>query len=95
MSTPQERREVYSTPRWHRLRSRKLNKNPLCERCQSEGFTVGAKMVHHVVPIRDGGPAFPKLDGLMSLCWPCHRGEHRDQLPGERQNFYEIFKGLE
>ena len=59
----------YNTARWQRLRQRKLRDTPLCEACP--GFTM-ASHVDHVHPISDGGPPFPGLDGLRSLCPPCH-----------------------
>ena len=96
MSTPQERREIYSSRRWQKLRSAKLDENPLCERCQAAGFTVGAKMVHHIRPVREGGDPFPGLDGLLSLCWPCHREQHSGgaTLKGERQKFYAMLEQM-
>ena len=59
----------YNTARWQRLRQRKLRDQPLCEACP--GFTM-ASHVDHVHPISDGGSPFPGLDGLRSLCPPCH-----------------------
>ena len=105
MSTPQERREIYSSRRWQKLRSAKLDENPLCERCQVQGFINGAVMVHHVVPIRNGGEPFPELDGLMSLCWPCHQANHGgeprekvdpvDMMSDERKKMLVAYQGLD
>ena len=96
MSTSRERREVYTTRRWRKLRSEKLDSAPLCERCQVQGFVNGAVMVHHIRPVRDGGSAFPGLDGLMSLCWSCHREQHSGgaALKGERQKFYAMLEQM-
>ncbi len=62
----------YSTPEWARLRERKLAANALCEPCMRRGKLVIATTVDHVVSIASGGPAFPTLDGLMSMCASCH-----------------------
>ena len=104
MSTLQERREVYSTRRWQRLRDEKLDLNPLCEKCDEVGYTVEAKIVHHVVHIRDGGDPFPDIDGLESLCWSCHSSHHaghqreKDHLKNmsdEQQKYYERIKKMD
>jgi len=62
----------YCTSKWQRLRLAKLNADPLCYACALRGETVEANTVDHVKPISQGGPAFPELEGLLSLCAPCH-----------------------
>lgn len=62
----------YSTAAWQRLRRAKLSETPLCEPCARRGLHVIAEHVDHVVSIRSGGPAFPALAGLRSLCASCH-----------------------
>lgn len=62
----------YSTARWQRLRIAKLSETPLCETCTRRGLHVIAEHVDHVVSIKSGGHAFPSMDGLRSLCPPCH-----------------------
>ena len=62
----------YSTARWQRLRRAKLSERPLCETCERRGLKVIAGHVDHVVSIASGGHAFPSMDGLRSLCPPCH-----------------------
>lgn len=62
----------YSTARWRRLRSLKLATDPLCEPCTAAGRLTVANTVDHDVPISAGGPAFPGLDGLTSMCPSCH-----------------------
>ena len=79
MSTPEERRTIYATKKWHRLRSAKLDSQPLCEICLKHDMTVGAKVVHHIHSVRFGGDPFPDLDGLESLCWHCHNDRHKGE----------------
>lgn len=62
----------YSTARWQRLRKAKLSEAPLCQTCQRRGRKVIAEHVDHVVAMAKGGPAFPTMDGLRSLCASCH-----------------------
>lgn len=62
----------YNTQTWARLRRAHLSVEPLCRGCHAEGRLKSADTVDHVVPISDGGPAFPGHDGLASYCGPCH-----------------------
>jgi 5-methylcytosine-specific restriction enzyme A len=75
----------YNTANWQRLRKLKLNVNTLCEMCFPRGRLEPAVHVDHIVAIKDGGEAFPPLDGLMSLCLPCHN----EKTFGKR----DVFKG--
>ncbi|WP_197940693.1 HNH endonuclease signature motif containing protein [Sphingomonas sp. HMP6] len=61
----------YNTARWKRLRLAHLAIEPLCRGCAPHRITP-ANTVDHVVPMSDGGPAFPSHDGLASYCPPCH-----------------------
>lgn len=62
----------YNTGNWQRLRLAKLASAPLCEPCERSGRITPAKHVDHIVSIASGGPAFPELSGLMSMCPSCH-----------------------
>ena len=76
MSTKQERREVYHTPRWRALRERALQKAGfLCETCRAEGLIVAARLVHHKKAIREGGEPFAD-ENLVALCNECHIKAH-------------------
>lgn len=65
----------YSTAAWRRLRLAKLTADPLCHPCELRGRTTLAKAVDHIVAMAKGGPAFPPLDGLMSMCEACHNAK--------------------
>ena len=60
----------YDTVQWHRLRTAHLSIEPLCRGCKPR--TVMANTVDHIVPISEGGLAFPGHDGLASYCTACH-----------------------
>lgn len=62
----------YNTSTWQRLRAAKLSTQPVCEPCERRGRTVLAEAVDHIIEINKGGPAFPPLSGLMSMCTSCH-----------------------
>lgn len=63
---------IYDTTRWRKLRAKKLKANPLCEVCERQGKLTPARAVDHRIAINAGGPAFPPLDGLASLCLSHH-----------------------
>ncbi|WP_370640639.1 HNH endonuclease signature motif containing protein [Xanthobacter sp. NFH-44] len=44
----------------------------MCRGCAGEGRLTRANTVDHVVPISEGGSAFPGHDGLASYCPSCH-----------------------
>lgn len=62
----------YNTAAWARLRAAHLALEPGCRGCAEQGRLRPANTVDHIVPIRDGGPAFPDHDGLASYCPSCH-----------------------
>ena len=96
MSTPTERKEIYGTTRWRRLRDYKLDVNPLCEECERNGLTVAADLVHHVKPISEGGDPFPEIDGLESLCTPCHSSHHSaKELTEQQKQFYKLLDSMD
>ena len=61
-----EHRKLYNSRRWAMARRKQIVENPLCERCGAV-----AQEAHHVVPLREGGDPYD-LNGLASLCKPCH-----------------------
>lgn len=71
----------YNLARWQKTRRAYGAKNPLCEVCLGKGITKVKDLVHHIVPIADGGDWY-RWDNLMSLCTACHGiihgKEHKD-----------------
>jgi 5-methylcytosine-specific restriction protein A len=64
----------YSSVKWRRIRAYKLKQSPLCEMCLKQGKIVPAKIIHHIIPRKDGGT--DDFDNLMSLCHYCHNKIH-------------------
>lgn len=56
---------------WFRLRAMHLREFPLCCACAAP-----ATLVHHRVPLNDGGERLSQ-ENLASMCKPCHEGEHK------------------
>jgi 5-methylcytosine-specific restriction endonuclease McrA len=61
---------AYNNRRWQAIRNATLNREPLCRHCAALGFTTAAKMVDHILPIKQGGTSEPS--NLQPLCWKCH-----------------------
>ncbi len=61
----------YQSANWRRLRANFLRLHPLCRVCARKEQTVPAKVVDHIVPIKDGGGRFDTAN-LQSLCVSCH-----------------------
>jgi 5-methylcytosine-specific restriction protein A len=59
---------------WQKVRAAYLAAHPLCETCLAEDKCVPAAMVHHHVPLADGGNNAPI--NLQSLCASCHGSHH-------------------
>lgn len=68
--------DVYSNPRWKKLRSYKLCINPVCEVCSANGKTTMTQEVHHIVPFSIRPDLAYDIDNLMSVCIECHKELH-------------------
>lgn len=66
--------ERYHSPAWNKIRKMKLNKDPLCEECMEAGRYTKATLVHHRLPLSEGGGNNP--ENLESLCAACHNRIH-------------------
>ena len=77
-----ERRRIYNSRRWQRLRAVKFMNNPLCEVCAAQGRTIPAEDIHHLVsfmstddPIQRQWLAYD-YSNLQSVCKRCHQMIH-------------------
>jgi len=76
------RRLVYNTRRWRRLRELALDRSGgLCERCEKNGMTVPAAVVHHVEPVARRPELAWELGNLECLCRRCHDEAHAPDGP--------------
>lgn len=82
---------------WKELRIRKLQADPLCERCKTlHGWFVPARCIHHIQPVESGRTDAEcreiclRYSNLQSLCFQCHReihqaeGYHKSDVVKER-----------
>lgn len=77
-----ERRKIYNSIRWRKLREWKFVCDPLCEICKKEGKIIPAEDIHHIISFMstDDPVCRERLaydyDNLMSLCKRCHQKIH-------------------
>ena len=67
---------------WQRLRVRKLQADPLCEGCKSQGRVSLAEEVDHIVRIVERPDLRLDMDNLQSLCRPCHAAKSAAERSG-------------
>ena len=67
-------RERYDS-RWDKVRNIYIKEHPLCEECLKNEIITNARIVHHKVPIEDGGAIYD-YENLMSVCDSCHQKIH-------------------
>lgn len=80
-----DRRKIYNTERWRKLRDWKVVQNPLCELCLKEGMITPADDVHHIRSFMSAD--IPEVryqlaydpENLMSLCKRHHQAIHNKQ----------------
>ena len=90
MSQKDDKKRIYQSKEWRRLRNAKREANPLCERCIAMGKAAGVKkgwvrpvqVIHHKIPI-ETARNFEEMkqlafmwDNLQSLCFKCHSEIH-------------------
>lgn len=68
---------------WRETRTRKLQRNPLCEEHYKDGRIVAASVVHHIVEVESGQTEDEcrrlcfDINNLESLCRECHAEIHK------------------
>lgn len=64
---------VYNSSKWKRLRELKIQKNPICELCQTIDKITHAAEIDHWIEIQETKQLTWDLENLVSLCAACHR----------------------
>ena len=64
----------YKSKRWRLTRLNILEQTPLCHNCQSTGRITPARVIDHIIPVRQGG-AFFDPNNLQPLCDSCHNSK--------------------
>jgi len=73
----------YQSKNWREVRAVLLRDQPLCVRCEAAGRLVAAKVVDHIVPIKEGGARFDRSN-LQPLCVACHNRKTARETAGRR-----------
>lgn len=63
--------------KWDRVREQYINAHPMCERCLEENRVTMAAIVHHIVPLVDGGALLDEAN-MMAVCTRCHGAIHAE-----------------
>ena len=77
---------------WVKLRARKLQETPLCERCKLSGIITPGSEIHHIMPIDTGTTPAEKIRlaynpyNLQTLCHSCHVTTHKELKSKSAQN---------
>lgn len=77
-----ERRKIYSSERWRKLRGWKFTVDPLCEECLKVGFVIQAEDIHHIKSFMSTDDLCERIrlaydiENLQSLCKKCHQKKH-------------------
>lgn len=78
----EERRKIYKSTRWRKLRALKIAEQPLCEMCLKEGKTTIAEDVHHIESFMSTDDKVLRIalaydyENLMSICKTHHQMIH-------------------
>lgn len=62
---------------WRKIRKWYASAHPLCEECLRAGRYTPTQVVHHILPLRDGGTNAE--NNLMALCHSCHGRIHAER----------------
>lgn len=65
-------RRWYHTVAWQALRRDVLREEPCCRECLTQGLSVAATQVDHIVPHRGDSGRFWDRQNLAGLCATCH-----------------------
>lgn len=74
----------YNTTQWRKLRAYHIKNNPICRWCDEEERVTPAKVVDHIIPIKQGGDR-TAMDNLQSLCERCHAVKSAWDRPREKK----------
>lgn len=83
---------MINSSKWRALRLRKLQAQPLCEKCLEEERTTAACEVHHIIPVEHARDTTAmrslmyNYDNLMSLCHKCHSDIHKQMFSHTKEN---------
>lgn len=69
-------RQFYASKEWKKARKVSLERfGSACFECREKGITRASSIVHHRIPIRDGGAPLDQ-ENLVPVCSECHESHH-------------------
>lgn len=69
---------LYKSVPWRKVRSLAIERdNHLCQRCARHKILRPAKVVHHIIEVKDDWSKRLDIDNLESLCHFCHNQIHK------------------
>lgn len=77
-----QRRQIYNSAKWRKLRDWKFANSPLCELCLKEGKTTPSEDVHHIISFMSTDNSLRRLqlaydyNNLLSVCKVHHQLLH-------------------
>jgi len=74
--------KFYQSPRWRRLRALILQSEPLCRECKRKGLITEAKVLDHILSIRNGGAKLEE-NNLQPMCHSCHNTKSAKERHGK------------
>ena len=87
-----EYRKLINSQKWAKLRAKKLQSDPICERCKLSGIITPGAEIHHITPIDTGATPAEKIRlaynpyNLQTLCHSCHVTTHKELKSKSAQN---------
>lgn len=81
-----DRKRIYCSARWKRLRRHILNQGPLCVACEAKGRVVAAHAIDHIVPVQDAPERAYDEDNLQPLCHACHNAKTFGEITQRRRD---------
>ena len=73
-----DRKKIYNDKKWLDIREVALIRdNLLCQECLRKGIYTEAKIVHHIVELKDDITKAYELDNLESICHKHHMEHHK------------------
>jgi len=73
---------LYQSTRWIKCRKGYIMKHPICEKCRLIDITVEARVLDHIIPIRQGGAIWDR-ENWMALCDECHNRKRQKERYGK------------
>lgn len=80
----EDRKKIYNTRKWMKLRKAQLLQHPLCQECLKNNIITPAVDVHHIISFMSVTDPLKRLyiaynpSNLLSLCKQCHQKIHQN-----------------